>query len=192
MTHYLRTCAATIVAVFTLPAYANIIGFDPQTHIDRIKELQAQWQVHERAQELLHDEADEARRTLCAGGVIEYCPIDRGVLPIVVTVTNYNPEPGQTDGSPCTGANSTDLCAMSKTERVAAASRNLLRRWGAAIAYGDKVLIQHERPECSGVFRIEDTMHERFSDYIDVFHMDRADNFGLCRGATLQLLRENV
>lgn len=188
----LQTCAATLIAVLTLPAYAQIIGFDAQKHIDRITELQSLWQEHERAQESLHEEADEERRQLCMNGHVLYCPIDTTIPGIVVTVTNYNPEPGQTDGSPCTGANSTDLCAIAKTERVAAVSRNLLKRWGGSIRYGDRILVQHERTECSGVFRVEDTMHERFTDYVDVFHLDRSQNFGLCRGATLNLLQENV
>lgn len=67
-------CVAALVCVFALPAYAHIIGFDPQVHIARIAELQVQWHEHEEAQAQLHEEANEERDTLCANGVGEYCP----------------------------------------------------------------------------------------------------------------------
>ena len=70
---HLYVCAATALIFVALPAYA-IIGFDSQTNIDRIKDLQQQWQDHEAAQERIHTEADQERATLCENGVKEYCP----------------------------------------------------------------------------------------------------------------------
>jgi hypothetical protein len=63
-----------MIAVVGLPAYAHVVGFDPQPHIERIIELQRQWHVHEEAQVDLHEEAEGERAELCANGVGEYCP----------------------------------------------------------------------------------------------------------------------
>lgn len=68
------TCAAALLAAFALPAYAHMVGFDKQAYVDRIAELQIQWHEHEEAQADLHEEANEARATLCENGVGEYCP----------------------------------------------------------------------------------------------------------------------
>lgn len=68
------TCAAALLAAIALPAYAHMVGFDKQAYVDRIAELQRQWHEHEDAQAELHEEAEEARATLCDNGVGEYCP----------------------------------------------------------------------------------------------------------------------
>lgn len=74
MQRSLVTCASALIAVIALPAYAKVSGFDAQSYISRISELQAQWHELEENQEAIHAEANEARETLCANGVGEYCP----------------------------------------------------------------------------------------------------------------------
>jgi len=76
-----------------------------------------------------------------------------------MTITSYRSIPSQTDDSPYT---------TSIGERVhphgIAVSRNLLKRWGGPFNYGDFVYI-----EGIGFKVINDTMHERYKDHIDVW-----------------------
>lgn len=76
-----------------------------------------------------------------------------------MNITAYRSVPKQTDDSPY---------ITSIGERVhphgIAVSRNLLKRWGGPLNYGDFVYI-----EGIGFKVINDTMHERFCDHIDVW-----------------------
>src|SRR6185436_4601460 len=81
------------------------------------------------------------------------------VLIGTMNITAYRSVPNQTDDSPFT---------TSIGERVhphgIAVSRNLLKRWGGPLNYGDFVYIQG-----IGFKVINDTMHERYRDHIDVW-----------------------
>lgn len=108
--------------------------------------------------------------------------------PIDIWVTSYNPEEGQTDDAPCTGASNRDLClAAREGDRTIALSRDLIAYYGLGGTYRwhDKVVLTSPTPGCNGVFSVEDTMHERFSLRGDIFSMDRKNNVGLCKTVTL-------
>lgn len=156
----------------------------------RIEELQNEWKEKESDQTKLHHEAEAHRRALCNLGEMDFCKFVGE--PVSISVTPYNPEVGQTDASPCVGASGKDLCHLAKTERIAALSQDLVGRaaW-KPFHYGDLVYITGRVAGCTGVFRVEDTMNARYSNYGDIFLMDRADNFGTCVAATVQKLKYN-
>lgn len=84
------------------------------------------------------------------------------VLIGTMEITAYRSTPAQTDNSPFT---------TSIGERVhphgVALSRNLLKRWGGPLNYGDFIYI-----EGIGFKVVNDTMHERNKDHIDVWVKD--------------------
>jgi 3D (Asp-Asp-Asp) domain-containing protein len=79
-----------------------------------------------------------------------------------------------------------------KTERIAALSQDLVGRaaW-KQFNYGDYVYIKGRVAGCTGVFRVEDTMNKRFTNFGDIFLMNRSENFGTCVAATVQKLKYN-
>ncbi len=161
-----------------------------ESHKQRIIELQSLWQKSESEQQSFHFEAEKNRRALCNLGEKEFCKFEGE--PVSISVTPYNPEVGQTDSSPCIGASGIDLCHLSKTERIAALSQDLVGRaaW-KKFRYGDYVYIEGRVSGCTGVFRVEDTMNARYTNYGDIFLMDRSENFGTCVVATVQKLKYN-
>lgn len=135
---------------------------------------------HARRQNALHRAAESLREVSCALGKTGNCP-----LKFKINITSYNPEVGQTDGSPCIGAHSTDICELYRTGvRPIAVSRDLL---AAGIRYGDKVKLWH--PTCAGangIFQVEDTMNARLSMMADIFSPERSGNVGYCTGGYLK------
>lgn len=89
----------------------------------------------------------------------------------VRTVTAYNSEPSQTDGSPCITANGFNVCEHGVEDTIAA---NFLK-------FGTKVRI----PELFGdkIFVVRDRMNPRFPERADVWMIDKTDakNFGVKR-----------
>lgn len=84
------------------------------------------------------------------------------LIPILIgnmMITSYRSVPNQTDSSPFT---------TSIGERVhphgIAVSRNLLKRWGGPLDYGDTVYI-----EGYGVKIVNDCMHERHKNHVDIW-----------------------
>ena len=85
-----------------------------------------------------------------------------------VTVTMYQPVRYQTDSTPNILADGTRI----KTEQASnykfiAVSRNLLKRWGGWLEFGDVVILigtDHK----DGIYQVRDTMNARFVNYIDI------------------------
>lgn len=84
------------------------------------------------------------------------------LIPILIgnmVLTSYRSVPNQTDSSPYT---------TSIGERVhphgVAVSRNLLRRWGGPLDYGDTIYI-----EGYGIKVVNDCMHERYKNHVDIW-----------------------
>jgi len=95
------------------------------------------------------------------------------LLFVLVTVTSYNAEIGQTDSSPCTGASGRNLCvAAHEGDRTIALSRDLLKtfRWH------DKVRLVSDNPACNGLFSVEDALNKRFTKRADLFFLTRSQN----------------
>ena len=85
-----------------------------------------------------------------------------------VTVTMYQPVRYQTDSTPNILADGTRI----KTEQASnykfiAVSRNLLKRWGGWLDYGDFILLKGTDGK-DGVYQVRDTMNPRWVNRIDI------------------------
>lgn len=85
-----------------------------------------------------------------------------------VTVTMYQPLRWQTDSTPNILADGTRI----KTEQASnykfiAVSRNLLKRWGGWLEYGDFILLKGTTHK-DGVYQVKDTMNPRFVNRVDI------------------------
>ncbi len=85
-----------------------------------------------------------------------------------VTVTMYQPLRWQTDSTPNILADGTRI----KTEQASkykyiAVSRNLLKRWGGWLDYGDFILLKGTSHK-DGVYQVKDTMNPRFVNRVDI------------------------
>jgi len=85
-----------------------------------------------------------------------------------VTVTMYHPVRGQTDSTPNILADGTRI----KTDKASnykfiAVSRNLLKRWGGWLDYGDFILLKGTNGK-DGVYQVRDTMNKRWVNRIDI------------------------
>ena len=86
-----------------------------------------------------------------------------------VTVTMYHPVARQTDSTPNILADGTRIRVHKASEyRFIAVSRNLLRRFGGFLDYGDFVLLKGTKGHKDGVYQVRDTMNKRFVNRIDV------------------------
>ena len=85
-----------------------------------------------------------------------------------VTVTMYQPVSYQTDSTPNILADGTRIRTHSASDyKFIAVSRNLLKRWGGWLDYGDFVLLKGTDSK-DGVYQVRDTMHPRWVNRIDI------------------------
>ena len=88
---------------------------------------------------------------------------------IEVDVTMYHPVSRQTDSTPNILADGTHIRVSRASEyKFIAVSRNLLRRFGGFLDYGDFVLLKGTKGHKDGVYQVRDTMNKRFVNRIDV------------------------
>jgi len=84
-----------------------------------------------------------------------------------VTATMYKPHRVYTDDSPNILADGTKINIYKVNEyRYVALSRDLLHRWGGPFNYGDFIVVEGAGDH-SGVWRVKDTMHERWVNRLD-------------------------
>ena len=94
-----------------------------------------------------------------------------------VTVTMYNPTPGQTDKTPNELADGTKINPRKASSyRYIALSRNLLNRWGGPYNYGDYVVIEGAGIY-DGVYQVKDTMSPRFTNRVDILRSRDSKHF---------------
>ena len=85
-----------------------------------------------------------------------------------VTVTMYQPVERQTDSTPNILADGTRIRTQSASDyKFIAVSRNLLKRWGGWLDYGDFILLKGTDGK-DGVYQVRDTMHPRWVNRIDI------------------------
>jgi len=85
-----------------------------------------------------------------------------------VTVTMYHPVRSQTDSTPNILADGTRIRVHKASEyRFIAVSRNLLKRHGGFLEYGDFVVLKGTGQK-DGVYQVKDTMNKRFVNRIDI------------------------
>jgi 3D (Asp-Asp-Asp) domain-containing protein len=88
---------------------------------------------------------------------------------IEVDVTMYHPISRQTDSTPNILADGTQIRVSRASEyKFIAVSRNLLKRFGGFLDYGDFVLLKGTNGHKDGVYQVRDTMNKRFVNRIDV------------------------
>ena len=87
---------------------------------------------------------------------------------INVTVTMYQPVRYQTDSTPNILADGTRIRTREASNyKFIAVSRNLLKRWGGFLDYGDFVLLKGADHK-DGVYQVRDTMNKRWVNRIDI------------------------
>ena len=85
-----------------------------------------------------------------------------------VTVTMYQPVARQTDSTPNILADGTRIrVGEASNYKFIADSRNLLRRWGGWLDYGDFILLKGTDGK-DGVYQVRDTMNKRYVNRIDI------------------------
>ena len=85
-----------------------------------------------------------------------------------VTVTMYQPVRYQTDSTPNILADGTRIRTQEASDyKFIAVSRNLLKRFGGWLDYGDFVLLMGTHNK-DGVYQVRDTMNKRFVNRIDI------------------------
>ena len=85
-----------------------------------------------------------------------------------VTVTMYHPVRSQTDSTPNILADGTRIRVHKASEyRFIAVSRNLLKRHGGFLEYGDFIVLKGTCQK-DGVYQVKDTMNKRFVNRIDI------------------------
>ena len=85
-----------------------------------------------------------------------------------VTVTMYHPIRHQTDSTPDILADGTQIKIHQASEyKYIAVSRNLLKRWGGWLDYGDFILLKGTDGK-DGVYQVRDTMAPRWVNRIDI------------------------
>jgi len=86
-----------------------------------------------------------------------------------VTVTMYEPVRYQTDSTPNILADGTRIRVHKASEyRFIAVSRNLLKRHGGFLDYGDFIILKGTNQKKDGVYQVRDTMNKRFVNRIDI------------------------
>ena len=87
---------------------------------------------------------------------------------MAVTVTMYQPLRYQTDSTPNILADGTRIRTKEASNyKFIAVSRNLLKRWGGWLDYGDFVLLKGTTGK-DGVYQVRDTMNKRYVNRIDI------------------------
>jgi hypothetical protein len=87
---------------------------------------------------------------------------------IHVTVTMYQPLRYQTDSTPNILADGTRIRVQQASDyKFIAVSRNLLKRHGGWLDYGDFILLRGTVGK-DGVYQVRDTMNKRFVNRIDI------------------------
>ena len=85
-----------------------------------------------------------------------------------VTVTMYQPVSYQTDSTPNILADGTRIRTQSASDyKFIAVSRNLLKRWGGWLDYGDFILLQGTDSK-DGVYQVRDTMNPKWVNVVDI------------------------
>ena len=96
---------------------------------------------------------------------------------IPVKVTMYQPVPRQTDSTPNILADGTRIKVREASNyKFIAVSRNLLRRWGGFLDYGDWILLRGTDHK-DGVYQVRDTMNKRWVNRIDILESEDVDQY---------------
>ena len=94
-----------------------------------------------------------------------------------VTVTMYQPIRGQTDSTPNILADGTRIRTQSASDyKFIAVSRNLLKRFGGWLDYGDFVLLYGTFTK-DGIYQVRDTMNPKHTNRVDILKTPGSSQF---------------
>ena len=106
---------------------------------------------------------------------------------IEVDVTMYRPTRKETDSTPNITADGTKIkISEASRYRFVAVSRNLLKRWGGFLNYGDFVLLK-DAGHKDGIYRVKDTMNARWVNVVDILESPGTNPYKF-KNASLTLL----
>ena len=106
---------------------------------------------------------------------------------IPVKVTMYQPVTYQTDSTPNILADGTRIAIHKASEyKYIAVSRNLLKRWGGFLEYGDWILLRGTDHK-DGVYQVRDTMHPRWVNRIDILESIDAEPYMFPKAEIIKL-----
>jgi len=89
--------------------------------------------------------------------------------PIKVSASVYFPVVAQTDSTPFITADGSKISKKKPGKhRWVAVSRNLLRKWGGSIEYGDTLQIKGISKKLDGQYVVRDTMKRQLKNRIDI------------------------
>jgi len=96
---------------------------------------------------------------------------------IPVKVTMYQPVPRQTDSTPNILADGTRIKVREASNyKFIAVSRNLLRRWGGFLDYGDWILLRGTDHK-DGVYQVRDTMNPKWVNVVDILESTHVEPY---------------
>jgi hypothetical protein len=104
------------------------------------------------------------------------------------TLTVYNPSEAQCDADPFVTASNRRINPdklRKGTIRWMAVSRNMLKRWGGGLNFGDTVVIQSGDTTIDGLWVIQDTMNKRYKNRGDLLFDERFKSNGLWTNVTI-------
>ena len=89
--------------------------------------------------------------------------------PIKVSASVYYPVVAQTDSTPFITADGSKISKRKPGKhRWVAVSRNLLRKWGGSIEYGDTLQVKGISKKLDGHYVVRDTMKRKLRNRIDI------------------------
>lgn len=101
------------------------------------------------------------------------------IKPIKVSASVYFPVESQTDDTPLVTADNSKINEDKPGKhRWIAVSRNLLRRWGGSIDFGDTLHVKGISKKMDGPYIVRDTMNRRIKDRVDILVGPRDNKMG--------------
>ena len=104
------------------------------------------------------------------------------------TLTIYNPSMSQCDSDPLVTASNMRIDVQKLRQgsiRWMAISRDMLKRWGGRLNYGDTVQLRAEDPAIDGNWVIQDTMNKRFKNRGDLLFDSALRSSGMWTAVTV-------
>ena len=108
-------------------------------------------------------------------------------------LTVYNPLSSQCDASPFVTASNhriNEKKLRAGSIRWMALSRDLLKRWGGRIQYGDTINLQSGDPSIDGFWVVHDTMNKRFRNRGDLLFHSKVRSRGKWSNVMVTLWKE--
>jgi len=114
---------------------------------------------------------------------------------VLDVLTVYNPVPRQCDSTPLITASNRRInktMLMGGRVRWMALSRDLLKRWGGHIQYGDTINVYSGDRSIDGLWVVQDTMHRRFRNRGDLLFDSKVRSKGRWANVTVTVRQKQT